>query len=364
MLLFDGTWNTPESNTNIHRLEGLIARRDDAGVEQIVQYDEGVGTGRFDRVRGGLFGLGLSENVREWYRWICENYQEDDELYLFGFSRGAYTARSLAGLIAQCGLVAAGEPGSKHDAAWEKYSNDGRGLDGERKYIDIEFLGVFDTVGALGVPMGPIRSRFTRKGTLFHRTTPSVRYKGMFQALAIDENRKAFRASLWTRYAHADLEPEPLKDDQSIEQRWFVGAHTNVGGGYAHDPLPDPPLQWMMDKAAECGLAFTDEIELDGAEHRGEIVDSFKKFAGGLYWLSRLGRRFWRSIGAEPRPVKTRKTGQGGRSFSINESIDGSVFDRIRDVDGYAPDALVEWADREGKRLEELRGPQNIGTWL
>src|SRR2546427_305301 len=104
-LFFDGTWNKPENNTNVWRLALMLADKGEDGVPQEKFYDEGVGTHLLDRFTGGAFGYGLSENVRVGYRWLMERYNPGDEIFLFGFSRGAFTARSLAGVIARCGLL-------------------------------------------------------------------------------------------------------------------------------------------------------------------------------------------------------------------------------------------------------------------
>ncbi len=105
-IFFDGTWNDPASNTNVWQLHKLVAARDARGIEQVEPYyDPGVGTKWKDKLLGGAVGLGLSQNVRDGYAWLREHYEDGDEVYIFGFSRGAYTARSLGGLIAGCGLA-------------------------------------------------------------------------------------------------------------------------------------------------------------------------------------------------------------------------------------------------------------------
>src|SRR5213592_3423870 len=104
-LFFDGTWNIPESNTSVWRFYLMLADRGGDNLAQESFYDEGVGTHWLDRLSGGLFGAGLSQNVRSGYRWLMEHYNHGDEIFIFGFSRGAFTARSLAGLIARCGLL-------------------------------------------------------------------------------------------------------------------------------------------------------------------------------------------------------------------------------------------------------------------
>ena len=118
VLLFDGTWNKPESNTNVERLRQLIAPHDADGNLQLVNYIPGVGVKRgITHLLGGAFGYGLSDNVIDGYRWLCETWQPGDRLYLFGFSRGAYSARSLGGLIRKCGLLRRGADDSVAKAA-------------------------------------------------------------------------------------------------------------------------------------------------------------------------------------------------------------------------------------------------------
>jgi uncharacterized protein (DUF2235 family) len=109
-IFLDGTWNTVNDNTNVWRLRALCAPRGSDGVDQAIYYNSGVGTRVGEKVRGGMFGFGLNENIIDAYQWLIERYNEGDELFIFGFSRGAYTARSLSGLISKCGLLEAGAP--------------------------------------------------------------------------------------------------------------------------------------------------------------------------------------------------------------------------------------------------------------
>src|SRR5260370_3397715 len=111
-VLLDGTWNTVNDNTNVWRLKSLLAPQGRDGLEQISYYSVGVGTAFGERLRGGMFGYGLNDEIIRAYEWLIEHYNIGDELFIFGFSRGAYTARSLSGLISKCGLLAAGAPRS------------------------------------------------------------------------------------------------------------------------------------------------------------------------------------------------------------------------------------------------------------
>ena len=104
IVLFDGTWNDPEDQTNVYRISRLI-RHYDGDVRQRFFYDPGVGTSKWDHFRGGIFGFGLSKNLRQGYEWLAKRHTDGDEIWVFGFSRGAYTARSLVGLIRKCGLL-------------------------------------------------------------------------------------------------------------------------------------------------------------------------------------------------------------------------------------------------------------------
>jgi hypothetical protein len=198
----DGTWNQPDqvSPTNVVKVALSLRDRDRAGVVQRIFYNSGVGTGRFDRLRGGALGFGLSRHVRECYRFLVENYEPGDELYFFGFSRGAFTARSAAGLVRNSGILRR-EHQNRIGDAFTLY----RGRDplshprGTRATLfrrsfsyepRVHFMGVWDTVGALGVPiLGPGWANVLGRRWQFHDTDLSTRVDLAYQALAIDEDR-------------------------------------------------------------------------------------------------------------------------------------------------------------------------------
>jgi uncharacterized protein (DUF2235 family) len=263
----DGTWNRPDqldhglaAPTNVSKLALAVARQDDAGVEQVVFYVRGVGTRRFQHLRGGAFGIGLSRNVREAYRFLVENYEPGDELFLFGFSRGAFTARSTAGLVRNSGIVRR-EHAARIDEAYGLYrGRDNRtkpnGIDAalfRRMYshpdADIHFIGVWDTVGALGIPIDGFRPPFITKRWSFHDTTLSSHVRAAYHALSIDERRGPFKPTLWEQQPAA-------RGQQTLEQVWFAGVHCDVGGGYADPALGEIPLLWMADRARDNGLAL------------------------------------------------------------------------------------------------------------
>lgn len=383
-VFLDGTWNDPEDNTSVWRLKLMVAPTDRAGVEQRAFYDTGVGTRWGDRFLGGAFGKGLSKNIREAYGWLMENYAEGDEIFIFGFSRGAYTARSLAGMISQCGLLTAGAPLSIGEI-FDRYAKRDRplyhlrylkrkGMDADftqtekwllrdSKSVSIHFIGVWDTVGSLGIPFGKIPG-ISRKALPKHFVRPSKSFKNYVQALAIDEHRKPYRPSLWTEFIpHQEGETEtevPKEAEESEEagpaathhreQRWFIGAHANVGGGYKSDPLCLIPLHWIQEKAIGAGLHFNRQVGLAGDEHLAPVADSFGKFLFGLYRVSRLWIRFHRKIGEPDRDV-TAANGTKGKVRTVNETVDESALKRWREDKSYRPKNLQEWAERTGTTL-------------
>ena len=259
----DGTWQRPIQNwrgdaspTNVVRLAKYVAK-DDGTHLQVVWYDQGVGTGNvLDRVLGGLTGHGLDENIIEAYRFLVANYAPGDELFLFGFSRGAYTVRSLAGMIRKCGIVRQDKL-PNYGPAIELYRDDQQPDDpGPTEFrrqnsvtgsqpIPVKLVGVWDTVGALGIP-GVSLERYR-----FHDTQLWGAVEYAYQALAVDERRRPFAPTLWTSLPKAG---------QTIEQVWFSGTHSDIGGGLASHGLPDLSLQWMIDKARGAGLAFDADV--------------------------------------------------------------------------------------------------------
>jgi hypothetical protein len=290
----DGTWNTPDRRghtTNVVRLVRSIRSYSSDGVSQIVYYHPGVGTGNVvDRWIGGGTGIGLSENVRSAYAFFVDNYRDGDEVFLFGFSRGAYTARSVAGLLAHVGLL------RKHhmenfDKVWDYYRQPQQRRDEEeaqflanfpdrvqRDQLVIRCIGVWDTVGALGIP----GSHFCQASYRFHDTNlgPGVEYA--FQALAIDEQRGPYRPAIW----HPNDKPRVA---QVVEQVWFPGAHSNIGGGYPEHGLSDAALFWMAAKIAPL-LELDQDYLCAQAERRrpyatGQLVNTLT-----LSWKLTTGR--------------------------------------------------------------------------
>lgn len=352
VLLFDGTWNKPESNTNVERLQQLLAPRDHAGVEQQVNYVPGVGVKPgLTHLLGGAFGYGLSDNVLTGYRWLCETWQPDDQLYLFGFSRGAYTARSLAGMIRKCGLLRRGADGKVADAAissaYDFYRDTGTKPDdpdavayraAHASEIDIHFIGVWDTVGSLGIPDTASWFPYARASYQFHDTELSKIVKYAYQALALDEHRADFAPALWTRNPYTVKTGETITSKKieqiEIEQRWFIGSHSDVGGGndrdgagHKPDLLPDLPLAWLQQKAVDAGLAFTPLFKPAPNADMGVPRNSYAEFMGGLY--KEFKAPFDRVLGT-----------------GVNEKVDDSAWQRWLVDPGYRPPTLVQALSR------------------
>ncbi len=382
-LFYDGTWNKPDNNTNVWRLSLMLADQGNDGVPQIKFYDEGVGTHWTDRISGGAFGYGLSENVRSGYRWLMEHYDPGDEIFVFGFSRGAFTARSLTGVIARCGLLKPDAPMS-YAQLYERYQKGDRvrpiyqlrylqsqGEENfdfeelallEHTYYQrnfIKMVGVWDTVGTLGVPFGNIPG-ISRRTLAFHNTHLSKIVQNSYQALALDEQRKPYWAVLWTNFVRAQPDPSttPHVDNRMVEQRWFAGAHCNVGGGYRNDLLPQRPLAWIQGRARDCGIAFRSQVSVTENDLDIKPCDSYAEFLGGLWKILTLGKRYVRWV--MPDPVEKTPHWKGtirieaGRVETVNERIDLSVFRRCQRYSNYRPASLVEWARRKDLDLNEI----------
>jgi len=260
----DGTWDGVGNNTNVYKMSKAIQR---IPGEQIVYYDDGVGEDGtpIEKLLGGAFGTGLFQKIKQGYSQISDVYEEGDELFIFGFSRGAYTARSLAGMIAACGLPTRQHDSHLVDTAFQAYRSKDPAqrksiLDSLAAYglvsAPITMVGVWDTVGSLGIPaiFGGVSNLIY--GFLDTSLNPHV--LNAYHAVAIDERRAEFPATLWTS--------QPAQG-QTMEQVYFCGVHCDVGGGYGDDQngtaLSDITLSWMMGKAQKLGLVFSAGVIAD-----------------------------------------------------------------------------------------------------
>ena len=278
---------------------------DQGGTPQVVHYHDGVGTNFGQRLSGGAFGAGLFANVRDAYRFLMHNYEPGDRLYFFGFSRGAYTVRSLAGMVRKCGILRRGHE-DQEDAAVANYRGYGEELAPDSPAMqafrrdhaynaeqEIEMIGVWDTVGAMGIPN--LDGRFRLLDGLdwqFHDVKLSSLVKNAFHALAIHEHRKEFVPTLW------EQKEDAKQKGQRLEQVWFTGAHSDVGGGYAQAGLSDVALQWMIAKAKECGLEFDEKmVGKISANALAEAHDSFSVLYKVLDVLGHAAGGVWRKVG-------------------------------------------------------------------
>lgn len=266
-VFFDGTWNRADQHatnglrcpTNVVKLFEAMLSDDGRDNPQIAHYIRGIGTRKLERMRGGGFGYGISDNIKEGYRFLVSNYRPGDDIYIFGFSRGAYAARSLAGLIRNVGILRrenlylVNEAYTRYkdkSAAWHPDGQEALAFRQQNSWVGetIRFLGVFDTVGALGAPFGIMLRWIVDKifCCTFHDTQLSSIIRSAYHALAIDERRLPFLPTL--------MEPNKTHNASNFEEKWFPGVHSNVGGGYPNTGLSDLALAWMADKAIHHGL--------------------------------------------------------------------------------------------------------------
>lgn len=321
----DGTWNSPDDKdrgkgkpTNITKLSRAILPIDTQGRSQIVYYNEGIGTGFGEKFLGGVTGYGISKNILDAYRFLSHNYSEGDELYIFGFSRGSYTSMSLVGLIAKIGLVAKDDvfylpqlfefyKKSTELSEVESFCQE-KGVNCHRPRVKL--LGIFDAVGTLGIPVSGINRLASSAGLVestFHDVRLSDIVDNAYHALAIDEQRKPFAPTLWGK---------PTNDVVKMEQRWFAGVHSNIGGGVNPDDLANFALKYMVAKAQQCGLEFDQSyLSFYGGNIKTQIRDSmsFK----------------YRLLGKKLRKIDLQ---DGSRQV-----IDQSVFDKISQDPSYRP---------------------------
>jgi hypothetical protein len=303
----DGTWNSPvqprETNV-VHLLRGIKpvgivdprpTSLDATPISQIVHYHLGVGTGNFvDRFLGGGAGIGLSSSVKACYGFLVDNYQLGDEILLFGFSRGAYVVRSVAGMIGVVGLLRKEEM-FRFVEAWDYYAlpepkRNSKVLDciAPQRHRDVEIrcLGVWDTVGALGIP----GTRLCSSAYAFHETGLGGHVRYAFQALALDERRGNFQPAVWVKRIH-----DP---DQLLEQVWFPGVHSDIGGGYHEHGLSDATLLWMLSRLQDNGLIDFEPQSIDDPIARFYA----EPYATGVLHNSRTMK--WKIIACPvPRPV-------------------------------------------------------------
>ena len=265
VLCADGTWNTPRgyevavNDTNVRKIfRALVA-------DEIQQpfYDSGVGINGtpIDHLAGGAMGEALFQKVQECYRILIRAWSPGSSVYLFGFSRGAYTVRSLGSMIALFGVPTKNLDNQAVVRVFAAYRERDPEKRAAMKYAleqqydiqdaGVRMIGVWDTVGSLGIP-GLLFEDFDEYRYGFLDTALHPRVENAYHAVSIDERRRQFEPTLWTNPDGSDR-----VNDAQMQQVWFPGVHCDVGGGYSPCDLSDIPLAWVMRKAMECGLTFT-----------------------------------------------------------------------------------------------------------
>lgn len=374
ILLLDGTWNNADAgdnDTNIVRLEDgiirylrrralekhleegpLAAAREGSekvrafetnGMDNYVYYQRGVGTGAMDAFRGGIFGKGLSDNIRRAYNFLSYNYDPGDQIFIFGFSRGAYTARSVVGYIHSAGLLTRTDCTAENEwRVWNYYRTlpadrmpgDWAALTPivhDRKALRISCIGVFDTVGSLGVPLDLFNKR-NLESYGFHDVTLGSITDVNLHAMAIDELRRPFGATLWRRPRFKDY-------DTRTEQVWFSGVHSDIGGGYVSAEarknggamsLDDITFDWMVKRLKHHYPDFP--VDLHGSFDTEKWVEARQHNSRRLYYkvlklayrtmanlpLPRTKLRFWQTLASFDR-----------RDEPIGESVHISALERL-----------------------------------
>jgi hypothetical protein len=363
----DGTWNTADADhvTNIIQIRDLIdpkyTRQDGTTIKQRVYYEPGVGTWgtKFRRWIDGATGGGLEDNVRGAYRFLSNIYFSGLEIYIFGFSRGAFTARSLAGFIGASGLLRPEHCNAANERrAWEYYRTapkyrfpaEGRKLR-ELSFDDvrIKLLGVFDTVGSRGIPITGIASWYNRRHYGFHDVSLGSNVDHALHALAIDEKRLSFPAAMWQYPNH--------KDNISVEQVWFAGNHSNVGGGYKDISLSSIALKWMITRitAKQLGLKFVDKWQdRISPDPMGRLDDETRSWK---FFFSRLCPSY-RIINQCPAKASGRRVGLPPHAIPIGEMLHWTVLHRRENKDGYRPPNLESALDAmlRGQKLMPIVG--------
>ncbi len=310
IICYDGTSNEySKNNTNIVKtFESIIKDK-----TQYAFYDPGVGTFNplnidlglnVGNVLGKAFGVGLVKNIEDGYEYLMNNFEKNDKVFIFGFSRGAFTARSLAGMIHHFGVL---EKGSKNLIPYVSKMSNQRKLDLAKNFKKTfckeckpHFIGIYDSVSSLGY--------FNGKKFFDETLNPDV--QNAYHAISIDEQRAKFKVSLW--------DESKKQKHQNIEQVWFSGVHSDIGGSYKECGLSDIAFIWMMDSAIKCGLKAKEDYKKDiNQNYKDKIHNSRKSF-----W------KLW---------SKTQ------REIPKNALIHNSVLDRKNAIKSYNPNNVKDY---------------------
>lgn len=307
---FDGSWNrldAPYPTNVLLTAESVLPMAD--GVGQVTFYDEGVGSEEGDAFVGGVFGAGLVKNLSDGYRSLIFNYSPGDEIYVFGFSRGAYTARSFVGLLSTCGILhrqharRANEAValykrrrhsdlfqdevlrfrsecsphicvSEQEDAW-RAEHVAQYLPGSSPLLKLKYLGVWDTVGALGIPRYFVLADTINRIHQFHDVSLSPIVEHARHAVAIDEHKVDFEPTLWENLQELNQGrgANPESAGAPYQQMWFPGGHGSVGGGGERRGLSDLALEWVWDGARHAGL----DLDVSPRSHLGKLTSSHRE---------------------------------------------------------------------------------------
>jgi len=347
----DGTWNEPEAivnnrqvPTNVLKLVRAVNPRDEAnGIDQVIYYARDMGTGifgKFGKYVRGATGVGISRNVRDAYRFLALNYVEGDEVFGFGFSRGAYTIRCLSGMLDAIGLLNKNDLDRFPDA-YRYYRTPPEKRPSCKYHLPlttlprvqpkIKFLGVWDTVGAFGTPT-PWLGRLSKKLWVgFHDATLAQPVENAYQALAVDERRGPFMPAIWDRRT----------GQKNVQQVWFAGSHSNIGGGYQDSGLSDIAFTWLINRAVQHGLAVDSGYMSDRSkvapQTDGLLVASFSS----TYKLLKKLR-----VAPYPRPI--------GHYLNMGEMVHESVVKRLLSShSSYHPTNLIPAGQDPGAVLDQ-----------
>ncbi len=290
------------SNTNVYKLFNMV---EDRTTRQVAFYDPGLGTD-WRKITGLINGRGISKNILDCYQFIFENFKADDQIYLFGFSRGAATVRSLSGFIHLFGILPLSRPDIIKQA-FKIYKIENKKVREKKAgeliqkhhtmWCKIKFIGVWDTVAALGLPVewlsALLEPFFPHR---FHSFDLSESVGFARHALSIDDERKTFHPVIWNQLKN--------NSDDKMKQVWFCGVHTDVGGGYAEEELSNITLNWMIREAAAKGLIIYDKAPAykkllnSVANVNGLMHNEQKSFPGKL--LKRMKRTWDKPAFGEP----------------------------------------------------------------
>ncbi len=291
VILCDGSWLEGESPrvSNVRRLARLLSPKGPDGIPQLVHYCAGPGPEEgFSAVGPVRFGAGLDREIQSIYRFLVLNYASGDDIFLFGACRGAYVARSVIGMLRNAWLLSKANealiPQAYHvyRTTWGADAENARDFrDARARELRIRFLGVWDTVGELGIPLA-LFPGFDASRHLFHDTRLSRIIDHACHALAIDERRASLPPSIW----------RTRQERTRTEQAWFSGSHADVCGGPRASGLATLTLRWMIAQAESAGLRID-----QAAFAESDLVDADETVHGWIPPLQRSAGLTWREIG-------------------------------------------------------------------